>query len=166
MRGKAPMTMDRGAEPAFSTMASGLVNEGRVAQMGRFVQHGRVSTLEHVMRVAERALRWSRRLPCRFCEDELVRGAVLHDYYLYDWHDPASKGHATKHPLRALRNAEADFALTDRERNIIAAHMWPLPPTRIPRYREAWLVCAADKVCSLEETLLMRKPSACARGPR
>ena len=133
-----------------------ITHQGRVAQMARYNQHGRVSTLAHVTRVAERAVRWSRLLRLRVREDELVRGALLHDYYLYDWHDPVNKGHATQHPLRALRNAERDFALTDRERNIIAAHMWPLPPTRLPRCREAWLVCLADKWCSLEETLFMR----------
>lgn len=137
-------------------IAQDLVNEARIAQMERFVQHGSISTLEHVLRVAEKAVSWSRALRMRVNEEELIRGAVLHDYYLYDWHDPVNKGHATKHPLRALKNAEEDFVLTDRERNIIAAHMWPLPPTRVPRYREAWLVCLADKWCSLEETLFMR----------
>jgi uncharacterized protein len=92
----------------------------------------------------------------RVHEHELVRGALLHDYYLYDWHDPRNTGHATQHPLRALRNAEEDFGLTERERNIIASHMWPLPPTRIPKCVEAWIVCAADKWCSLIETLFMR----------
>ncbi len=129
---------------------------GQVMQMERYAQHGRVSTLDHVLRVACRAVHWSRVMGLRVCEDELIRGALLHDYYLYDWHDPVNKGHATKHPLRALRRAEEDFALTDRERNIISAHMWPLPPTRIPLCREAWLVCLADKWCSLEETLFMR----------
>ncbi|MBB6334157.1 MAG: hypothetical protein SPH79_00610 [Schaalia hyovaginalis] len=136
--------------------ADELARTGRVAEMGRYIQHGSVSTLEHVLRVADRALACSRKLGIRVSEDELIRGAILHDYYLYDWHDPNIKGHATKHPLRALKNAEEDFLLTDRERNIIAAHMWPLPPTRVPRCREAWLVCFADKWCSLEETLFMR----------
>ena len=134
----------------------GIAKVGHVTQMERYIQHGRVSTLDHVLRVACKAVRWSRGMRMRVREDELIRGALLHDYYLYDWHDPTNKGHATKHPLRALKKAEGDFSLTDRERNIISAHMWPLPPTRIPRYREAWLVCLADKWCSLEETLFMR----------
>lgn len=135
---------------------SELMEEGRVSHMDSFVQHGRVSTLEHAIRVAHMSARLAHVLRLRVREDELVRGAMLHDYYLYDWHDPANKGHATQHPLRALRCAERDFRLTDKERNIIAAHMWPLPPTRVPRSREAWLVCVADKLCSLEETLFMR----------
>ena len=144
------------ASSAVMEMADTLDRVGRVAQMDQYRQHGKVSTLDHVLRVADKAVSWSHRLGIHVSEEELVRGAILHDYYLYDWHDPVNKGHATKHPLRALRNAEKDFSLTDRERNIIATHMWPLPPNRFPKYREAWLVCLADKWCSLEETLFIR----------
>ncbi|MDO4536820.1 MAG: HD domain-containing protein [Coriobacteriales bacterium] len=125
--------------------------------MHTFVQHGNITTYAHVLRVARTALRWSEALHVRVSDSELVRGALLHDYYLYDWHEPNHTGHATKHPLFALHEAEIDFDLTQKERNIIAAHMWPLPPNRIPKSREAWLVCAADKWCSLQETLFMRK---------
>lgn len=86
----------------------------------------------------------------------LTRGALLHDYYLYDWHHCENKAHAVNHPVIALGNAVQDFELSRRERNIIASHMWPLPPTRVPKCREAWIVCMADKVCSLQETLFMR----------
>ena len=51
----------------------------------------------------------------------------------------------------ALRNADRDFDLTDTERDIIKKHMFPLtviPPT----CREGWIVCLADKYCSLYET--------------
>jgi len=133
-----------------------LCNQGRIQEMKQYPQHGSVSTYAHVVRVATTALNWSRALRLHTSEDELLRGAMLHDYYLYDWHDPVNKGHATQHPLRALKNAEEDFDLTNKERNIIAAHMWPLPPNRLPKSREAWLVCFADKWCSLLETLFMR----------
>ena len=148
--------MDDGSVRRVREAFEDIAGVGQVMQMELYTQHGRVSTLDHVLRVARTAVHWSRRLGVRVCEDELIRGALLHDYYLYDWHDPVNTGHATRHPLRALRKAEEDFSLTDRERNIISAHMWPLPPTRVPLYREAWLVCLADKWCSLEETLFMR----------
>lgn len=144
------------AARSFSEKAEELCAQGRIAEMHKFTQHGSVSTHAHVLRVARTAWGWAHALRLPISDDELLRGAVLHDYYLYDWHDPVNKGHATQHPLRALRNAEADFELTDKERNIISAHMWPLPPSRIPKTREAWLVCFADKWCSLVETFCMR----------
>lgn len=144
-------------DDVFEQALGPLLQEGRIPQMRQYMQHGSVSTYDHVLHVARTSLRLSRALLLDVSERELVRGAMLHDYYLYDWHNPASKGHATQHPLRAERNAIEDFDLTSKERNIISAHMWPLPPTRIPASREAWLVCAADKWCSLVETLFQRR---------
>ena len=88
----------------------------------------------------------------------LVVGAFLHDFYLYDWHekDDSHKWHGFSHAHTALLNADARFALTDKERDIIAHHMWPLNLTKLPRCREALLVCLVDKYCSTVETLTMR----------
>lgn len=140
-------------EERFAEALGDLARQGRVSQMACYPQHGRTSTLAHATRVARTSLRWARALRMHISERELVRGAMLHDYYLYDWHDPSCKGHALEHPLRALRNAQEDFDLSLKERNIIASHMWPLPLTRVPACREAWLVCIADKWCSMRETL-------------
>ena len=92
-------------------------------------------------------------------ERDLVRGALLHDYFLYDWHDKYSheKLHGFHHPHVALENASREYQLTPRERDIIQKHMWPLTLFHIPRCREAWVVTTADKYCSLKETLLERK---------
>lgn len=43
------------------------------------------------------------------------------------------------------------FSLTDREKNIILRHMWPLTVTP-PKYREAYVIVMFDKYCSLMET--------------
>ena len=87
----------------------------------------------------------------------LLRGALLHDYFLYDWHDPdpSHRLHGFRHPFFALARAEEDFELTSRERNIIVRHMFPLVPVP-PTCREAWIVCLADKWCALRETVAGR----------
>ncbi|MDO4292828.1 MAG: HD domain-containing protein [Eubacteriales bacterium] len=127
----------------------------------RFMQHGRVSVHQHSLRVAECSLRiehFFERLGIRFQEKEMVRGALLHDYFLYDWHDKHShkRLHGFHHPAVALANASREYPLTLRERDIIAKHMWPLT-VKPPLCREAWIVTAADKYCSLRETLLERR---------
>lgn len=87
-----------------------------------------------------------------FHERDLIRGALLHDYFLYDWHipDPTHRLHGFRHPGRALENAQRDFVLSDIERDIIRKHMFPLTPA-LPRYRESLLVSAVDKACSVYE---------------
>ena len=117
-----------------------------------FIQHGTVSVAEHSIAVARACVRLSRALRIKIDERALVRGALLHDYFLYDWHDQSSSRphHATRHGSYALENAERDFELGAVERDMIEHHMFPLAPP--PRTREGWLLTAADKYVSLAET--------------
>lgn len=118
-----------------------------------FMQHGSVSTYKHSIAVAEMCLRLSRGLHIRTDEESLVRGALLHDYYLYDWHKRrgAEDLHAFSHAKKALKNASRDFELNEIERDMIVRHMFPLNLTP-PRYRESVILCFADKICALYET--------------
>jgi uncharacterized protein len=83
-----------------------------------------------------------------------VRGALLHDFFLYDWHipDKTRRWHGFTHPRIALENAKKYFKLNEKEKDIILNHMWPLT-VKFPRSREAFIVCIADKICSIIETL-------------
>ena len=134
-----------------------LTSDPRICRMKDYISHGRVSTYAHCVRVAHMSYRIDRVL--HLCSDKraLIRGAMLHDYYLYDWHHWRGELHGFYHPVAAARNAHRDFHLTEKERNIIESHMWPLTLTRVPRSREAAIVCVADKICSLKETLFERK---------
>lgn len=121
------------------------------------IQHGKQSVMDHSMDVARMSIWISRKFKIKCAQRDLVRGALLHDYFLYDWH---TKGeghqlHGFYHPGIALRNASREYDLSDREKDIIKHHMWPLtivPPT----CREAWIVTTADKYCSLIETVKRR----------
>ena len=129
-----------------------------VQQMKGFTQHGKVTTYDHCQRVAERCFWLSRRLGWRVDEKALVTGALLHDFYLYDWHKerPGGKLHGFTHPAAACENAQKLFRIGKKEQGIIRSHMWPLTLFHAPACREAWLVSMADKWCSLEETIAGR----------
>ena len=92
-----------------------------------------------------------------------TRSHVQHgnDYFLYDWHTPdhisPHKLHGFYHPGRALHNAQKEYHLTPREKDIIKKHMWPLTISAVPMCREAWIVTMADKWCSLMETYHVHK---------
>lgn len=152
----------RTTAPEVATEAARLEREGRLGLCREFVQHGDVSVYEHVVAVAVESCRMADALArhgIAVNRPSLVRGALLHDYFLYDWHDtdPSHRLHGFRHPFFALRNAEDDFTLGERERNIIARHMFPLVPMP-PTCREAWIVCGADKLVALRETLDSRVP--------
>ena len=118
------------------------------------LQYGQISVYEHSYMVAVLCVELA--IMCRIRADmrALVRGALLHDYFLYDWHekDKSHRLHGFIHAERALKNAESDFRLTDIERNMIRAHMFPLNLV-LPRYRESVLLCVADKICATRETV-------------
>ena len=82
-----------------------------------------------------------------------MRGALLHDYFLYDWHDKDHpKRHGWKHASIALENAADDFSINPVEADMIKKHMFPFNLTAVPRYRETVILTVADKVCSFKET--------------
>ena len=122
------------------------------------IQHGNVTVFEHSVNVAEISIAFAEKLPITVNEESLIKGALLHDYFLYDWHipDPTHRLHGFRHPGRALENAQRDFVLSDIERDIIRKHMFPLTPA-LPRYRESLLVSAVDKACSVYECF--RRPA-------
>ena len=131
--------------------------QGRYAVTRRCIQHGNVTVYAHCLRVACLACTLAGWLHLRVDEDALIRGALLHDYFLYDWHDPDNghRWHGFTHPATALQNALQDWDLSDVEQDIIARHMFPLTPVP-PACREAWLVCLADKLCAAGETCFSR----------
>lgn len=128
-----------------------------------YVQHGTIPVRRHCLDVAEHSLVINRKLGINCQEKDLVRGALLHDYFLYDWHDKNRENyqffHGFYHPGIALKNAQSEYQLSPREQDIIIKHMWPLTIVP-PLCREAWVVTMADKYCSLLETLRIRKGTA------
>ena len=151
--------LTREEERYFISVVNEVKGQSRLARSKAFCQHGSTSVYAHSLKVAYASYRlavgW--RLPVS--SHELIRGALLHDYFLYDWHDREHahrRPHGFYHPGAALENARRDFSLTQREENIIRRHMFPLTAVP-PRYLEAWLVCFTDKICSLRETFQAKK---------
>lgn len=135
-----------------------MLNDKNVLQMDRYCQHGNTSTLEHCHNVALKALQLAEKYNCTQEQmDNIVVGAMLHDYFLYDWHvigrNTQDGIHAWSHPRTALKNAVRDFELNDKQRNIIRSHMFPTTLLHPPLCKEAVLVNIADKWCAFVETV-------------
>lgn len=125
-----------------------------------YIQHGNMTVHEHCVNVAKTSLKIKKALHISCNERDLIRGALLHDYFLYDWHIPSEtdsrKLHGFYHPTFALINAKKEYSLTPKQEDIIKKHMWPLTVIP-PMCKESWIVTAADKYCSTMETLHFHK---------
>lgn len=114
--------------------------------MEKFRHHGNISCLDHTLKVAEIA--YSRAKKKNLDYISAARAALLHDFYLYDWHTDSEGFHGFRHPKISLSNAQKYFKLNHKEQDAIRHHMWPMT-LRPPRYRESWLVSFADKKAAI-----------------
>lgn len=140
----------------LKALMNGLHQDRRYIRLNDFKAHGNTTTYAHSMRVTKMSFIINEKLKLRTDKQSLIKGAMLHDYYLYDWHHQPkenTKLHGFSHAEEAMRNAQKDFGLSEKEANIIYSHMWPLNITHLPKSKEAWIVCLADKICSLQETI-------------
>lgn len=146
----------------YEDCVSKFLNHPDVKSMETFIQHADVSTLEHCLSVSFVSFIICKRLNLNFQAG--ARGGLLHDFYLYDWHDtkPNDGLHGFVHSRIALENAKKNFELNKREQDIIITHMFPLT-LRFPRYAESWVVTIVDKWVSIEELLMYKGASPLVR---
>jgi uncharacterized protein len=114
--------------------------------LNNYFAHGSISVYSHSLFVAERSYLYAKKKNLDLDYRSLIRGAMLHDFYLYDWHKK-HKGHRLhgfRHPAWALHNALLRFPLNLKERNIIRSHMFPLTLLHPPLSKEARIVCHMD----------------------
>lgn len=129
-----------------------------VKVLKNYPQHCCTTRLNHCNDVAVYSYRIAKAFRLNIDERSLRTGAMLHDYYLYDTdnREISTFEHWIHHPEIAVKNADSVFELNEKEKNIIKSHMWPLNPLHMPDSKEGWLVCIADKYCTLREVIGMR----------
>jgi uncharacterized protein len=123
--------------------------------MEQFMQHGTTTVRKHCINVAHVALFLTTKFGIEVDEEAMIRGCLLHDYFLYDWHDDVAwhRFHGYHHARTSLITACRDFPMNRTEKQIIFRHMFPLNISRFPNSREVALVCIADKICATMETI-------------
>lgn len=155
LKSKQDFTACPDAESEYKSYIRDIVEHELVLSMNEFNQHGNVSCLEHSLYVSFNSYLICRKfgLDCR----SAARGGLLHDFFLYDWHDekPYKGLHGFMHPNIALQNANKYFSLNELEKDIIIKHMWPLT-IRLPKYKETLVVIMVDKYCAVMEALTLR----------
>ena len=122
--------------------------------MGNYIMHGNTTCRTHCIDVSYFSYNVAKKLGLN--AEACARAGLLHDMFLYDWHDhirtTGNHFHGLTHPRVAMNNASKNFCLSCMERDIILKHMWPLTVVP-PKYKEGLVVCYADKYCCVAEVL-------------
>ena len=139
------------------------------------IQHGDTSVLAHSAAVTAHCALIARSLQIPVDERALMRGAILHDYFLYDWHDPdpSHRLHGYTHPGTACRNAALTRQLATSCPRTISSPLpltpgwvppWPRPWPRLPA-SPAWPASESSKsdwrTCAKKEYTLWRIKVCC-----
>lgn len=145
----------------FYDVLNSLQNDENLSILKSFKQHRVTTRFDHSRNVAITSYKISKKLRMNINEAALARGAMLHDYFLYDTKsgEVSAYRHGFKHAETALENAMSLYSLSSVEKNIIYSHMWPLNITHLPKSKEAVLVCIADKYCAIKEFMGIKQAS-------
>ena len=135
-----------------------IINNETFLSQKKYMQHGKTSVYTHVMNVCDMSVSIALKLKLKVDMESLVRGSLLHDYFLYDWHenDKSHNLHGFRHASTACKNAKRDFKINKKEENMISSHMFPLN-LRLPKYKESVVLTFADKICAVKETFNRKK---------
>jgi uncharacterized protein len=135
----------------FCSYIEDLLDSEPVGLMKEVIHHGKTTTFEHCLNVSYYNYLICKKLGLN--ARSAARGGLLHDLFLYDWHDVTlADGHALQHAKRARANAEKYFDISPLERDIIEKHMFPLTLTP-PRHRESFIITLTDKYCGALEVI-------------
>lgn len=139
----------------FFSIINDLIKDASVQEMKIYNQHAGTSCYKHCIQVAYYTYIICKKLNLDYVS--ATRGAMLHDLFLYDWHNHIREDktwknmHAFIHPKIALKNATKIFNLNSIEKDVIVNHMWPVT-IKIPHYKETVVVTFADKYSACAET--------------
>ena len=85
-----------------------------------------------------------------------ARAGLMHDMFYYDrreFNSAREKGqlrHSAKHSFIASENAALITDISDKEKDMIEKHMWPMTRPR-PSYKETYIITFVDKYCAVLE---------------
>ena len=137
------------------------IDEHKEFQKTKSIIHHCSNRYEHSRRVAYKSYVISKRLGLDYIET--ARAGMLHDFFLVDNKDIHFRDKITtlvNHPKYALKYSEKFFDLSEKEKNIIVSHMFPILPTRVPKYLESWIVNLVDDYVAIKEEWDAKKKDA------
>ena len=120
------------------------------------IEHHGITRLNHSLRVSYYSYKISKLLHLDYIET--ARGGLLHDFF-FSCEERTTKDRFIStftHPEKALDTAKSHFELSDKEKNMIRSHMFPINFS-VPKYAESWIVSIVDKFVATSELSLKYK---------
>ena len=126
-----------------------ILKDRKFKNIAKFSHHG-TTRFEHSIRVSYFSYKIARRLGLDYMA--AAKSGLLHDFF-----EDVKKGgfiegvkHNVCHPITAAENAVKRFKITEKEKEIIQTHMFPLT-LKPSRYLEGWIVSLVDKTVGTYE---------------
>lgn len=133
----------------YLSIVDNILNNEEFNSIGCIEHHG-TNRLDHSIKVSYYSYKITKILKLDY--EQTARAGLLHDFFLSE-EDRTFKDRFVStfvHPKKSVENSSRVFGITDKEENIIRAHMFPLY-TALPKYAESWVVSLVDKAVGLHE---------------
>jgi len=139
-------------DSTYRYLIKDILDNDEFSELSNIAHHGE-TRLDHSLKVSYFSYKISKFLKLDY--RETARAGLLHDFYLdrtkhHKKIREKVKLYTIGHPMDALENADRLFYLSEKEKDIIKSHMFPLD-FKIPKYLEAWVVNLVDTGISIAE---------------
>lgn len=131
----------------FNSIITDIINNEEFQKMKIITHHG-ITRFNHSLRVSYYTYLVTKKLKLNYID--ATRAALLHDFFSCETENMKTKKALKEHPRIALENSKKYFQLSKMQEDIILKHMYPIT-TKMPKYKESWIVDIVDDIASLYE---------------
>jgi len=109
------------------------------------IEHHGISRFDHSFKISYFSYKICKLLHLDY--ECAARAGLLHDFFLSDENRTFKDKFLSTftHPKKAVENSIKNFNISEKEENIIRAHMFPFY-TALPKYAESWIIILVDKI--------------------
>ena len=149
----------------YYRLVDDIINDNEFKKTNKCIHHG-ISRFDHSCRVSYYSYKVTKLMRLNY--KEVARAGLLHDFFLAENNTKKEKFKSMfVHSKKSLKNSQELFDLSEREKDIIFTHMFPLNINRVPKYMESWIVSIVDKIvaiyefgCTFRRNLLLKHQNA------
>lgn len=141
--------IDNIADKQYKMIVDYILRDQEFNKIGSSYHHG-TDRLGHSVKVSYYSYLIARRFGLDY--ETAATAGLLHDFFMTD-NDKTFKESAKslfKHAKIASNNAINQFGISEKEKNIIETHMFPINP-KPSKFIEGWIVSMVDKAVGLCE---------------